>query len=90
MMKKIYAEAQRIGRSGLGTISLSISTYEEYDMICCTYHPAGWHDAQRAVNDSTATLEQLKLSQSSATLASVCQANGEALADLLFKLEAIQ
>ena len=90
MIKKIYTEAKRIGRAGLGAVSLSISTYQEYELLGCTYYPAGWHDAQRAVSDGTATPEQLKLSQGSVNLASGCEANGEALADLLFKLEAIQ
>ncbi|MBE0471213.1 MAG: hypothetical protein IBX55_17095 [Methyloprofundus sp.] len=90
MINKIYAEAQRIGREGLGTISLAISTYEQYDMLGCTYYPPGWHEAQRAVDNGTATPEQLATVQSSTSLAIAYEVNDEDLANLLLKLEQIQ
>lgn len=90
MIEKIYSEARRISRTGLGTISLGIGTYAYYDMVSCSYYPPGWHAAMSAVNSGTATPEQLKLSQSSVSLASICEVNDETLHDLLKKLEAIQ
>lgn len=90
MINKIYLESQRISQAGLGTIFLGISTYQDYELLGCTYYPPGWHDAQRAVNNGTATPEQLKISQSALPLANTCEITPAVLTDLLAKLEVIQ
>ena len=90
MIEKIYTEARRISQAGLGTVSLGISTYEHYELLGCTYSPPGWHDAQRAVNNGTASPKQLIISQSALPLANTCEITPEVLADLLTKLEVIQ
>lgn len=87
LVSKIHKQAARIAKDGTGALLLSYYYHDDGQFVTVTFYPAGWTQAQIAIDEGVATDQEKALADAHFSLNINSQATGEVLAEILERLE---